>query len=180
MNRILVYAFLIISVCASAQFDPTKVSHESPISKVDVGLGAGLDYGGFGGRLTYYPDPHFGAFGSVGYTLVGTGYNIGIKGLIRPFKYISWSAGAMYGYNSVLKVSGINGFSSKTYYGPSLLVGALIHESMKRKNHISAELIFPLRSSDYTNTVNALQSNPNVDITAPLPFAISVGYHWGL
>lgn len=54
--------------------------------KGDFGLGIGIDYGGFGGRVTVCPAPAFGLFGAGGYNLNGFGYNVGGVFRISPGK----------------------------------------------------------------------------------------------
>jgi len=47
------------------------------IDATSFGIGAGFDYGGFGGNLLIYPHRNIGIFGGFGYALAGFGYNEG-------------------------------------------------------------------------------------------------------
>lgn len=84
-----------------------------------IGLGAGFDFGGFGGNVLVYPSKNFGLFAGVGYVIAGVGYNIGAKyrlvskketAKVFPF------AVAMYGYNAAIGVSDAKQYN-KFFYG---------------------------------------------------------------
>jgi hypothetical protein len=140
----------------------------------NAGIGIGIDYGGFGGRLTYLVAEKFGLFGALGYNLLGVGFNAGgIYRFLPKSNYCPY-LGAMYGYNAVLKVEGGDQYN-QIYYGPSFTLGLEIWQKMK-PNYFNVEFIVPIRSSEFKSDVD----NPNIELkTEPIPVAFSIGYHIG-
>src|ERR1700712_111258 len=64
-SRSLFFALLIgccVHATAQVRTDSAK------LDKVSVGIGAGYDFGGYGGNLIVYPQRNIGLFGGVGYT----------------------------------------------------------------------------------------------------------------
>ncbi|HET6225698.1 MAG TPA: hypothetical protein VFF27_05420, partial [Bacteroidia bacterium] len=147
--------------------------------RLNLGLGAGLDYGGFGARLTLMTSEKFGIFGAVGYNLVGAGFNGGINYKFSPGKRTCPVIGAMYGYNGVIKiVDGVE--ASKTYYGPSFSMGLEVKSKKKINNNFwSFALLIPIRPSEFDADINRLK-NSGYDVSEPLPIAFSIGLHFGM
>jgi hypothetical protein len=144
-------------------------------SKVNVGVGAGLDYGGFGTRIGLMASERVGLFAGLGYNLDGLGYNIGAQFHFPSEKRTSWYITGMYGYNAVLVVTG-DIEKEKTYYGPSFGAGI----QRKAKSDIgfwNFALLIPIRSSEFQDDIDALNSF-GADVTEPLPISFSIGYHW--
>lgn len=178
MKKVYFLIAIFLPLFTYAQNAPAEKAEES--SQVDLGVGAGLDYGGFGGRMTYYPEKHVGLFGSLGYAVAGTGYNFGAKCRFNPDSRARVVAGAMYGYNAAIHVSNVSGYD-KLYYGTSILVGTELRTKNKPRNYFSLELIIPFRPSAYTDALNSLKANPNVTkISEPPAVTASLGYHFGL
>lgn len=147
--------------------------------KQNIGIGLGLDYGGLlGVRYTYMAVPQFGLFGSLGYILVGPGFNFGTTYKFLPDKRVTPTLGAMYGYNAAIKVVGASEYD-KIYYGPSLSVGAEVKTRKNERNFWNFELVAPFRSGKYNDDIDMLINNPNIEITKPLPITFSIGYHFG-
>lgn len=141
-----------------------------------LGFGLGLDYGGIGAQLGFYPIKSISLFGSVGYNIEGAGYNGGIAFLLAPSKKVCPKLVAMYGYNAVIVVQGASQYD-KTYYGPSFGGGIQI-TTRSNQNFINVELFVPVRSSEFTRDINALQKNSSITgLRDPLPITFSVGYH---
>ncbi|HOX84343.1 MAG TPA: hypothetical protein PLS08_15045, partial [Chryseolinea sp.] len=114
-------------------------------SRQNIGVGLGIDYGGIGAKFTFLPVQKFGFFGSLGYNLIGLGFNAGATYRFIPTKSVCPTLGAMYGYNGVIKVEGGNE-SNKIYYGPSFSAGVEL-KSRGSSNFWNFELILPLRPS---------------------------------
>jgi len=151
-----------------------------PHNRFNIGLGMGIDYGGFGGRIVYIPIPHVAVFGAGGYNLVGFGFNIGATYKILPDKKVNPTLSAMYGYNGVIKVDGAD-YYNKIYYGPSLSVGMEINSRKKPGNYFNLELVIPFRSQSFKDDWDVIENDPKVEITAsPLPVGFSIGYHFRL
>jgi len=147
--------------------------------KMNVGLGAGIDYGGFGGRFTYLPAEKFGLFGALGYNMESVGFNGGILYKFIPEKKVTPTISAMYGYNGVIIVKGASEYNG-TYYGPSLSAGVEWKVGNNPKNYWNLELIIPFRSQEFTDDWDAIKDNPDFDVQNDiLPVAFSIGYHFG-
>lgn len=83
------------------------INEPRPIDKLTIGLGIGLDCGGFGGNIIIYPQKNVGIFAGGGYALAGFGWNAGLKLRLisdSPDSKISPFLLAMYGYNSAITV----------------------------------------------------------------------------
>jgi hypothetical protein len=145
----------------------------------NIGLGGGIDYGGFGGRLTFVPSERVEFFGALGYNLLGVGLNAGVDFRLQPRSRICPYLGVMYGYNAVIKIKGAEMYN-QTYYGPSFNFG-LEFWSAKRPNFFNLELIVPIRSTEYHSDIRNLKNNPLIVFSSePIPIAISIGYHFAL
>jgi len=176
MKKLLIIIFLsgalFLNHNASAQVTSSD-------SKVNIGLGMGLDYGGIGGRLTFVPAKNLALFGSLGYNFLEAGYNVGATFRMLPEKRVCPTLSAMYGYNAVIVIENADKYS-KTYYGPSFSFGLEVKSRNKPNNFWNVELLVPLRSSEYHNDIDEIKDNDNIELKSePLPIAISFGYHWG-
>lgn len=153
---------------------------ESGIGNLHLGIGIGLDYGGFGGRLTFIPGDasktSVGIFVATGFALNGLGFNAGLNLRIGQQRLVP-TISAMYGYNGVIKVIGASQYD-KTYYGPSVAIGFENKTRNSNDNYIHLELVIPFRSAAFHNDIKALQNNPSIEINAPSPVLISIGYHF--
>ena len=170
--------FLFAAYCSLAQDDEYyKINSIEADSKVNIGLGVGLDYGGIGGRITFLPIKQLGLFAALGYALVDVGYNFGTQFRITPDNRLCPTVGIMYGYNGVIKVQNASTFD-KIYYGTSLSAGLEIHFKGK-PNYLNVELVVPFRSKTFHDDWDKVKQLPNISIQAdPLPIAFSIGYHF--
>lgn len=175
MNRIVVLLLVLASLNTWAQFEPIE---EVP-SKFSLGLGIGLDYGGFGGRATFHPAPSFGVFGALGYALAGAGFNFGLQYRISPENNVVPVLTGMYGYNAALKVTGAFEVN-ELYYGPSLGAGVEFKSKRNTKNYFSLELLVPFRDSQFDKDREFYENNYGVEFNDVFPVTISLGYHFGL
>lgn len=167
------FQFMLLGQGTTTSTIPTP---EEP--KGDFGLGVGIDYGGFGGRVTVRPAPAFALFGAGGYNLNGFGYNLGAAARLSPGKKTVPTLGLMYGYNAVIVVDGASQYN-RTYYGPSISAG-LEFRTKNPSNHWNLEIVLPFRPQAYTDDLNALKNNAAIQLkNEPWPITISVGYHFG-
>jgi hypothetical protein len=144
--------------------------------QVSLGIGAGLDYGGFGGRLTSLPYKYLSLFIGFGYNLSDVGVNLGGSLRLLPNNLICPTISGMYGYNAVIIVTGAKN-THETYYGGSLGFGLELR-SKKLKNYLSFGLYIPFRSEAYNNEILKLSLNPNISITnEPDDVIFTIGYH---
>jgi len=172
----LILSLFFMAVTLKAQdIIPAPITYD----KVNLGIGAGLDYGGIGVDLLFYPHQNFGLFAGAGYAIAGVGFNAGVKYRFIPKKQPSNIAPyviAMYGYNAAVAVTDASQFN-KLFYGPSFGAGLDFGLRPGRRGYWSAALLVPVRSSEAKEYVNDLEENEGVEFgIGLLPVAFSIGY----
>lgn len=167
--KILIIPLLLITSLLFAQHDTT---YSKP--QVNIGLGAGLDYGGFGIRATVKPINRFGLFGAGGYNLDGVGFNLGAQYYFNLGSQSFYLTG-MYGYNGVIIVTG-DIEDKATYYGVSAGLGYQFVFKHARGSTIHFELLLPFRSQAFEDDLDTLKAL-GAEVRDALPIAISIGYH---
>lgn len=96
---------LVVALCA---FGDTSVAQEEkekagpPRDFVVLGIGMGLDHGGFGARCELLPEDHASVFLGLGYAYAGVGWNAGVIARVLPRRRVCPYAIAMYGYNAAV------------------------------------------------------------------------------
>ena len=161
--------------CQTQQSENT----EKPFPRFNLGLGGGLDYGGFGLRGTVVASQRFEIFGALGYNLLGVGFNGGIDLRILPTSRICPYIGAMYGYNAVIKITGMEE-ANQTYYGPTFALGFEFW-SRRKPNFFNLELLIPIRSSEFHSDYTNIKNNPNIEMKSEIiPVGFAIGYHFTL
>jgi len=144
------------------------------------GIGTGLPYGGFGGRLSYNPANQLTLFAGFGYNLTGLGTNFGFQYIFPTQNRTEFYFTGMYGYNAVLKIVGAIELN-EIYYGPSLGLGFKINSLRKEGAYWDIGLLVPVRSSEYSDDVDTIKNLPNLEsFSKPWPIVFSVGYHFPL
>jgi hypothetical protein len=176
-NLIFLLAAFLLSTVSYAQFTENYKTDAGEPAKNNIGIGLGLDYGGIGARYTHMIVPKFGLFGSVGYVLVGAGFNFGATYKFTSDKRVVPTLGAMYGYNAAIKISGTT--FEEIYYGPSFSIGLEVKGKRNAQNFWNFELVVPIRSGDYHDDVDMIQNNPDIEMNDIPPVAFSIGYHFG-
>lgn len=171
MKKIFTLLFVCATIVARAQFDPDYEEE----SKGNIGFGLGVSYGGIGARLSYLPVRNVALFGAAGYNLEGLGYNFGAQFRLLPDKRAVPYLIAMYGYNGVIVVQGLEAYDA-TYYGPTIGGGVEIH-SLNQQNFFTIELLVPFRPQEFYDRIDILKNNPDINMTGPWPVAFSFGYH---
>ena len=164
---------LLLSLILSALYR-LDASGQIP-GKLNAGFGGGLDYGGFGGQLSFFPAARIGLFGGLGYNLNTLGYNVGAQLNFPNDKRINFHISGMYGYNAVLIVQG-TGTSKTTYYGPSVGTGIIMKSKRSEKSYWKFELLVPFRPEGYHNAIDDLKLL-GYDVREPWPVTFSIGYH---
>jgi hypothetical protein len=142
-------------------------------NNVNVGIGGGLDYGGFGGKFTFLPSEKVGLFAGLGYNLVGAGFNAGALYKFSTEKKVRPYATAMYGYNGVIKIEE-GPASDETYYGVSFGIGIELKARKNENNFWNFELLVPIRPSEFSDDIDRLK-----DSGYSVSVSFSIGYHFG-
>lgn len=139
-----------------------------------IGVGLGLDYGGFGARGTFYLTPHIDLFIAAGYAIADLGTNAGLIFQIAPKAMVHPTFSIMYGYNTALIIVGAPQLD-KLYYGASAGVGIKIR--VARVHNIHFSLILPRRPPEYFADTGPLRVT--YSIQAPPDFLFSIGVLFG-
>ena len=148
---------------------------------VDLGVGIGLDYGGFVGiKGAFLPIPNLSVFGSAGYYLIGLGWNTGITWHILapgPKRWIRPNLKLMYGTNGATVVSGAKSYN-KIFTGLTPGFGIELRFGRGKRNGFDLDINVPIHGADFHNQVNRMRSDERLvgDIKT-FPVAISFGYH---
>jgi hypothetical protein len=180
MQRVPLLLLLFIFIPITRTYAQVNTSPEVEYDKITIGLGMGLDYGGFGGNVLYYPAKNIGIFGGIGYALAGTGYNAGLKLRLITQKQsrVVPYATVMYGYNAAIYVMNDNRYN-KLFYGPSFGLGLDAPWNPTKKGYFSFALLYPVRGKEVDNYIDDLKKNHNVEFkTELLPIAFSFGFRF--
>ena len=142
---------------------------------ISLGIGIGMDHGGFGLNLAVYPEKHIGIFLGAGYAVIGPGFNGGIK--LRIFSNRSTPyASVMYGYNAVIAVQNASQYN-KMFYGVTFGFGMDIRANPEKKSYFSLGLLVPIRGKEVQAYMDDLKKNHGVDFKGGLPaIGISLSY----
>jgi hypothetical protein len=183
MKSFSVALLLLLSLALSANAQEQSTKKETsfsgmPNKQIGLGVGGGLEYGGFGLNVIAYPDPHFGLFLGVGYAIAGPGYNLGMKFMLcsdQPKHRTLGFAQLMYGYNAGVVVTNASKFN-KVFYGPSMGLGVDIHSRKHPTNCWSFGINLPYRSQKIDSYIEELKLEQGFEENYnPLPVTFSVG-----
>jgi hypothetical protein len=179
------------------EIDTKNVSKKSSSNEIkeepykpflDIGLGYGIDYGGFVGlKVAYVPLSRLSIFASIGNYFPAIGWNTGVtfyiiektnKNIFRPFFSLSYGLNTYlhitYGYSDGETFGYYNGYYSAFGLGG----GTEIRFGKSRENGLNIYLgfIFPNEQ-----LYNDLESKINSYVThkeESSPVVISLGYHF--
>ncbi|GAB6011128.1 hypothetical protein [Viscerimonas tarda] len=156
---------------------PPPVLPDDPI--VYVGFGAGLDYGGLGAKIEYFPIKYLSVFGGLGFNMALVGWNVGLGCLPLPNKKVSPKLTAMYGYNGVLaRGEGIlDSNVEKISRGITVGMGISIRVG-RGGNRLDMSLLVPFRSSEFMDKYHEWENNSSMKVSQLLPVAFSIGYNF--
>lgn len=149
-------------------------------SKLSLGLGMGLDYGGFGMNLNYYPMRNLGIFGGIGYPFQSVGLNVGLRfrhiplharGKVNPFGIV------MYGYNTSVNVSGAEEYN-RLFYGLTMGAGVDFYPWTKGgPGYFTFGLLIPMRSPDVGDYLLYVDAQPDINLDNYVsPIALTLGF----
>ena len=156
-------------------FSLRTYAEDSLAYKVNVGFGFGLNYGGFGGQLSYNPIKQLGIFGALGYNLNAVGYNLGASANLPVKDRIFIHLTGMYGYNAVLIVKGYTEQTKTTYYGPSVGPGLSWRVIRGGNSFLRVDVFIPFRPDELQDAIDVLNM-AGYDTQEPFPVTFSVGY----
>lgn len=164
----------------SAEYRDTTTT--PAFTDVYIGIGFGLDYGGFfGGKVEFDPIKNLGIFGSVGFYFNTFGWNIGFMGKIIPDRRVSPNILCMYGTNSIFV--GIDDYAAQ-YNATSTFItpGVSVDFKIGRRGHkLTAALLIPIRSKKFNDIYNRALDDPNLEVFRKLyPVVTSVGFNFML
>lgn len=151
--------------------DNTSTLPENAFGIMAIGIGMGLDYGGFGSRITITPGGPVGLFMGLGYNLDELSYNVGTEIRFNPQKRSTVILTGMYGYNSVLMIESTN--DRKTYFGPSVGLGVRTLAKNSVKNFFTAQIIYPFRDRE-------LRELHREGLVNYIPVLFSIGYNFAI
>ncbi len=145
----------------------------------DFGIGAGLNYGGFGFSVSIAPIPFVSIDGHFGFNMVQAVYGGGLSVYLRgKTTKNTWrpSIKGFYGYNAVYKVINLRSLD-KTYYGVNIGFGNEFRFGSSKRHGLNVDLIVPIRTEDAKDYYDYIESR--TDYISPLmPIGISFGYHF--
>jgi hypothetical protein len=184
MRKITLFFILTYFIFSFESIAQESYSSAKPFDNFSLGLGIGLDHGGFGANFLVYPQQNFGLFIGAGYALAGLGINGGIKVRIlskNPRAVIHPYAVAMYGYNAAVYITNGQQYN-KLFYGPTVGLGIdALSNKPAAVGYWSFAILVPFRSPDVQNYINSLQTNYGVSFANNLiPIGISIGYKFVL
>lgn len=151
---------------------------EIDFTRIYIGLGTGIDFGGFGLNAMCMLNKYVGLFGAAGYNLNNIGLNGGVR-LYSSTQSTRWRPffSAMYGYNTVYYIKDANNFN-RTFYGPTIGVGVDLKDA--RSNFWTLALQIPFRNDDVKAYKTYLE-NSNIEIKRDLlPVTFSLGYRFAV
>ncbi|MDR1680384.1 MAG: hypothetical protein LBS12_01170 [Prevotellaceae bacterium] len=162
---------LVIAPAAFAQEDAGRTS------RIYLGPGFGLDYGGIGLKCEFEPVKYIGLFAGAGYNFSSLGWNIGASGRILPNARICPTASLLYGYNGVLVVEGASYYDATSY---SVTIGGGVEWSFGESGHkLSLNLFVPIRTASFMDNYDAAKNDPRIEMKNELsPVGFSVGYNF--
>jgi hypothetical protein len=178
---------VILSLVVTIHLNGQDVAQQNPSQetlKIDIlsfGIGGGLDYGGFGGNVLYYPAKQVGLFGGMGYALAGFGFNAGLKFRYipkKPTSRVDPFGLVMYGYNAAIAVSNASQHN-KLFYGPTLGIGIDLRGKPLKRGYWSFALLVPIRKAAVNEYMDELENNYGVEFQYGLfPVGGSIGYRF--
>ena len=184
LSLFLFLSFAVITQAQKRELESNPYGRpDSEYDKLNLGLGIGFDYGGFGGNVTYYPQKNIGLFFGGGYAIAGFGYNAGLKYRFlssNPRAQVTPFLMAMYGYNTAVHVTNASQLD-KIFYGPTVGAGCDFGSHAKGRGAWSLAIFVPIRSSEPDDYMNHLKDDLGIEFkNKPWPIGLSVGYKFNL
>jgi len=151
---------------------------------ISAGIGMGLDYGGIGLGMTFYPQKNIGLFANGGIFLAGPSYTVGLKARYVTKKMIDPYITFQYGYSGCVSVFDDNGSlvydKGKLFMKPNVGLGIDIH--FTKRLGLSGGITTNTAVSDIREYADELEAKGEADFgnSIIVPFGISCGLRWTL
>ncbi|TAH27152.1 MAG: hypothetical protein EAZ07_02660 [Cytophagales bacterium] len=146
--------------------------------KVTIGLGAGLNYGGFGVQGGFQPIPYIRAIAGYGTNLIDMNYNLGLQFRLRPNKRFCPTISYMYGYNAAIFNKEFTE-QSKSFDGSTLGAG-IEFWNQKKSKALFFQVFLPIRSIAYENSSLTSDATLFYNTLNSNPILLSIGVHFGI
>lgn len=148
------------------------------LRKVYLGGGLGINYGGYGVQANYLPISNIRLSAGYGTNLIDMNYNFGINFRFLPTRRLCPIFSYMLGYNGGIEYKDKPELS-QSFKGSAL--GAGIEIWNKRKvNFFQFQLVLPIRSIEFENKIEEINSSPFFKLTNLNTILLSIGYHFGI
>ena len=178
--KALKFLSLLLLISCQVAFAQEEAATKSQSASLNIGVGAGLTYGGLGARIVVNPSDVFGLFLALGYNLESVGFNVGPIVTIPSQSSTKFYLTAMYGYNGVIIVKDLEELNN-TYYGVSAGAGIKLMSKRKPGSYWDFGLIAPFRSSDFKSDWDDIKNSSFIEVQSnPWPVVICVGYNFSL
>lgn len=173
LKHVVVPAMLLFNLSTAAQEDDS-------FRGMFLGVGMGQDVGGIiGAKATYWVAPYLAGFIGGGWAVVNGGWNAGVEVRVPTRGRAQPLATAMYGYNGVIHIRGLERLD-EIYYGPTIGAGILLKQRYTN-NYWRFSLNVPFRPQEMYDDWEAIKQRPNVEVlTEPIPFTFGIGFHFSL
>ena len=174
----------VASVSFAQQADSTAGKDTTPeplkYERLTYGLGLGIDYGGIGMNIGWFPMRNLGFSFGAGYAFSGVGVNAGLRARLlspvkryraNPFLFL------IYGYNAAVYVENKREYN-KMYYGLTLGGGVEVR-TRRPHGYFSLGAVVPFLDSDLYDYIDELETYHNADFkNKPQPVNVTIGYRW--
>lgn len=186
MTKSLLFALCIALILLGSFYVRAQGPQIPKPTRVLIGPGVGMDYGGLGFKIEYLPVKYLGVLGALGYNFKDLGLNAGLQFRPLPDKFIQPLVLFMYGYNGVINIDGseqqmtamglegVNG----TYYGFTTGIGGELRVGKARKNRLYLGLLYPFRTKTFRDNYQKVTEHPQVSLSNKLlPVTFSFGFN---
>ncbi len=154
-------------------------------NKTELGVGIGINYGGYGVSISHEPIKNVSFAIHGGYNLLNLNAGLGLNFFWLPAnKKIRPNFKIVYGYNGLIFAKGDNILTekyNKSYYGPSIGIGFAFRYGDKNQNGVDLDLFLPFRSKAFYNDIEKIKNDKQVVLLhEPMIVCFSVSFHLGL
>jgi hypothetical protein len=154
-------------------------------NRANVGLGMGINYGGFGFNISGTPIKYLSISIFGGYNIAnfnaGAGTNIFLR---APEKTFRPNIKIIYGCNGAIIVKYTHNYNDNSYlyrdcyYGPSVGLGFPFMFGDKTKVGFDLDIFYPFRSQDFYDCYDRIKRDQNIELDNTIsPVTFSLSFH---